>query len=201
MWKCWQVADGWFLAPAQGCDMEDYCCYYYLSHSKSRSFLTSAPTLFRNRSGGWAEFLVVRSSSLQMPKLAGNDCWSQQGCCATGMVPCLSCIALVKALTTSALTAGSSVAANLWICPSVPQTSRDHWHHCDSPGYICFPPRNTWLHQNLFLILFCLGTRFYQLSTQRVPSLALKILCCGNSQINTTVFWLTMSSVHHNTVA
>lgn len=192
------MADSW--PQAQDWDMKDYCCYYYLSHSKSHSFLTSAPTLFSNRSGGWAEFLVVRSSSLQMPKLARNDCWSQQECYATGMVLCLSCIALVKALKTSSLTAGSSVAAYLWICHSVPQTSRERWHHCDSPGYICFPPRNTWLLQNLFLILFCLGTRFYQLSTQRVLSLALKIHYYGNSQINTTLVWLSMNSVHHNTV-
>lgn len=67
----WLMADSW--PQALDCDMKDYY-YYYLSHSKSRYFLTSAPTLFRNRSGGWAEFLVVRSSSLQMPKLAGNDC-------------------------------------------------------------------------------------------------------------------------------
>lgn len=80
---------------AQDCDMKDY---YYLSHSKSCYFLTSAPTLFRNSSGGWAEFLMVRSSSLQMPKLAGNGCWRQQGCSATGMVLCLGCIALVEAL-------------------------------------------------------------------------------------------------------
>lgn len=92
-------ADKWLMAyswpRAQDCDMKDY---YYLSHSKSCYFLTSAPTLFRNSSGGWAEFLMVRSSSLQMPKLTGNGCWSQQGCSATGMVLCLGCIALVKAL-------------------------------------------------------------------------------------------------------
>lgn len=75
----WLMADSW--PQAQDCEMKDY---YYLSHSKSRYFLTSAPTLFRNRSGGWAEFLVVRSSPLQMPKLAGNGCGSQQGCSATG---------------------------------------------------------------------------------------------------------------------
>lgn len=197
MWKCWRVADGWLLARAQDCDMKDY---YYPSHSKSCYFPTSAPTLFRNRSGGWAEFLVVRSSPLQMPKLAGNGCWSQQGCSTTGMGPCLGCIALVKTLMTSAVTAASSVAACLYIYHSAPQTSREHWHHSDSPGYVCFSPRNTWLLQNLFLILFCLGTRFYQLSIQRVLSLVLKICYYGNSQINTTLFWLSMNSIHHNTV-
>lgn len=40
--KC-LIADAW--PQAQDCDVKDY---YYLSHSKSRYFLTSALTLFRN---------------------------------------------------------------------------------------------------------------------------------------------------------
>lgn len=103
----WLIANSW--PQAQDCNMKDY---YYLSHSKSHYFLISAPTLFSNWSGGWAEVLMVRSSSLQVPKLAENELWSQREHSATSMVLCLGCIAPVKPLVFLAVTTASAVATS-----------------------------------------------------------------------------------------